>query len=153
MPTVHEYATQFHYNTSTTAQHIMNNPQPVQQQQQQQPMVDLAEQLMAIEEKLAEDLMKLTYEFPVEYVYNPIKHAKELHYNFLKRYYRSGPKPILFLGMNPGPWGMVQTGKLLQDKSIDAHVIIFINMIDLNLPWILTILFDFKVCRLVKWAW
>ena len=121
MPTVHEYATQFHYNTSTTAQHIMNNPPPVQQQQQ--PMVDLAEQLMAIEEKLAEDLMKLTYEFPVEYVYNPIKHAKELHYNFLKRYYRSGPKPILFLGMNPGPWGMVQTGKLLQDKSIDAHII------------------------------
>ena len=108
MPTVHEYAAQFHYNSSTTAQHIMNNTPPLQQQ----PMVDLAEQLMAIEEKLAEDLMKLTYEFPVEYVYNPIKHAKELHYNFLKQYYRTGPKPILFLGMNPGPWGMVQTGKL-----------------------------------------
>ena len=121
MPTVHEYATQFHYNTSTTAQHIMNNPPPVQQQ----PMIDLAEQLMAIEEKLAEDLMKLTYEFPVEYVYNPIKHAKELHYNFLKRYYRDGPKPILFLGMNPGPWGMVQTGTLLQNKSINAHMIIY----------------------------
>ena len=50
------------------------------------PPLDLAEQLMAIEEKLANDLMKLSYEFPVEYVYNPIKHAKELHYNFLKRY-------------------------------------------------------------------
>ena len=75
------------------------------------PPLDLAEQLMAIEEKLADDLMKLNYEFPVEYVYNPIKHAKELHYNFLKRYYTEGPKPILFLGMNPGPWGMVQTGK------------------------------------------
>ena len=98
MPTVEEYAAhQFHYSNTS---HIMNNPQPI----------DLAEQLMAIEEKLADDLMKLTYEFPVEYVYNPIKHAKDLHYNFLKRYYTEGPKPILFLGMNPGPWGMVQTG-------------------------------------------
>ena len=97
MPTVHEYAAQFHYSNSSQ---IMNNSP-----------IDLAEQLMVIEEKLADDLMKLTYEFPVEYVYNPIKHAKELHYNFLKRYYTDGPKPILFLGMNPGPWGMVQTGK------------------------------------------
>ena len=72
---------------------------------------------MAIEEKLADDLMKLNYEFPVEYVYNPIKHAKELHYNFLKRYYTEGPKPILFLGMNPGPWGMVQTGNFRNIKN------------------------------------
>ena len=114
MPTAHEYAAQFHYNNSTSAQHIMNNTPPLQPQ----PIVDLAEQLMAIEEKLAEDLIKLTYEFPVEYVYNPIKHAKELHYNFLKRYYRNGPKPILFLGMNPGPWGMVQTGKFLNNIII-----------------------------------
>ena len=108
MPIVQEYAAPFHYNNSTSVNHIMNPSPPLPQ-----PLIaDLAEQLMAIEEKLAEDLMKLTYEFPVEYVYNPIKHAKELHYNFLKRYYRNGPKPILFLGMNPGPWGMVQTGKL-----------------------------------------
>jgi single-strand selective monofunctional uracil DNA glycosylase len=104
MPTVDEYAAQFHYSNNTS--HMMNNPPPPQPQP-----IDLAEQLMAIEEKLADDLMKLTYEFPVENVYNPIKHAKELHLNFLKRYYTEGPKPILFLGMNPGPWGMVQTGK------------------------------------------
>ena len=97
MPTVQDYAAQFNYSNSAQ---MMNAPP-----------LDLAEQLMAIEEKLADDLMKLTYEFPVEYVYNPIKHAKELHYNFLKKYYTEGPKPILFLGMNPGPWGMVQTGK------------------------------------------
>ena len=101
MPTVQEYAAQFNYSNS--AQMMAAAPPPL----------DLAEQLMVIEEKLADDLMKLTYEFPVEYVYNPIKHAKELHYNFLKRYYTEGPKPILFLGMNPGPWGMVQTGKCL----------------------------------------
>ena len=100
MPTVHEYASQYHYS-NTSHHNMINSPPPL----------DLAEQFMAIEEKLADDLMKLNYEFPVEYVYNPIKHAKELHYNFLKRYYTEGPKPILFLGMNPGPWGMVQTGK------------------------------------------
>ena len=100
MPTVHEYASQYHYS-NTSHHNMINSPPPL----------DLAEQLMAIEEKLADDLMKLNYEFPVEYTYNPIKHAKELHYNFLKKYYTEGPKPILFLGMNPGPWGMVQTGK------------------------------------------
>lgn len=45
----------------------------------------------------------------VKYVYNPLEYAYNVHSNFLKKYC-CGPKDILFLGMNPGPWGMMQTG-------------------------------------------
>ncbi|XP_058717122.1 single-strand selective monofunctional uracil DNA glycosylase [Poecile atricapillus] len=39
----------------------------------------------------------------------PLEYAWEPHRSFVRRYLRS-PKPILFLGMNPGPFGMAQTG-------------------------------------------
>jgi len=42
-------------------------------------------------------------------VYNPIDYASESHDLYLKKY-GNGQKRILFMGMNPGPWGMVQTG-------------------------------------------
>lgn len=45
----------------------------------------------------------------VKYVYNPLEYAYCVHSDFLKKYC-CGPKDILFLGMNPGPWGMMQTG-------------------------------------------
>ncbi|MCP4447020.1 MAG: single-strand selective monofunctional uracil-DNA glycosylase [Myxococcales bacterium] len=46
---------------------------------------------------------------PVAYVYNPLEYAWELHSQYLKRF-GEGPKEVVFLGMNPGPWGMAQTG-------------------------------------------
>ena len=71
--------------------------------------------LMAVEERLAQSLMEHLDFGPsgVEYVYNPIDHARDLHADFLAKYYSKGesPRPIMFLGMNPGPWGMSQTGK------------------------------------------
>lgn len=42
-------------------------------------------------------------------VYNPVEYAAELHCAYLEKYL-TGPKSVLFIGMNPGPWGMVQTG-------------------------------------------
>lgn len=42
-------------------------------------------------------------------VYNPVEYAAELHCAYLEKYL-TGPKNCLFIGMNPGPWGMVQTG-------------------------------------------
>ena len=72
--------------------------------------------LMAVEEKLARSLMEHLDFGPsgVEHVYNPIDHAWDLHTDFLAKYYSGGgesPRPIMFLGMNPGPWGMAQTGR------------------------------------------
>lgn len=43
------------------------------------------------------------------HVYNPLDYAWDVHREYLRRY-SSGPKRVLFLGMNPGPFGMVQTG-------------------------------------------
>ena len=73
-------------------------------------------ELMAVEERLAQSLMEHLDFGPSggEYVYNPIDHARDLHADFLAKYYSGGgesPRPIMFLGMNPGPWGMSQTGK------------------------------------------
>ncbi len=43
------------------------------------------------------------------YVYNPLDYAREPHEQYLRRY-GEGPKRIVLLGMNPGPFGMAQTG-------------------------------------------
>jgi single-strand selective monofunctional uracil DNA glycosylase len=51
----------------------------------------------------------LDFSSPVLYVYNPLEYAWQAHQAYLDRYAR-GPKRVLFLGMNPGPWGMAQTG-------------------------------------------
>jgi single-strand selective monofunctional uracil DNA glycosylase len=41
--------------------------------------------------------------------YNPLSYAFKPHSKYLQKF-ANGPKKALFLGMNPGPWGMVQTG-------------------------------------------
>ena len=46
---------------------------------------------------------------PVGWVYNPLEYARTCHELYLARY-AVGPKRVVFLGMNPGPWGMTQTG-------------------------------------------
>ena len=46
---------------------------------------------------------------PVSHVYNPLDYAWPAHEDYLRRY-ATGRKRILFLGMNPGPFGMAQTG-------------------------------------------
>lgn len=46
---------------------------------------------------------------PVTHVYNPLDYAFKSHRTYLERYCR-GDAEIILLGMNPGPWGMVQTG-------------------------------------------
>ncbi len=52
---------------------------------------------------------RLEFPSPVSYVYNPLEYAWQAHQAYLDQYAR-GPKRVLFLGMNPGPWGMAQTG-------------------------------------------
>lgn len=55
------------------------------------------------------ELESLRFGDPVACVYNPLDHAWDLHRKFLQRYGR-GTKRYVLLGMNPGPFGMVQTG-------------------------------------------
>nr|XP_022920875.1 single-strand selective monofunctional uracil DNA glycosylase-like [Onthophagus taurus] len=61
------------------------------------------------EQQLSLELNNLTFSFPVHYIYNPLEYAWEPHSTFVKTYCK-GTKDVLFLGLNPGPWGMCQTG-------------------------------------------
>ncbi|MEM6550998.1 MAG: uracil-DNA glycosylase family protein [Planctomycetota bacterium] len=47
---------------------------------------------------------------PVTHVYNPLRYAWGLHEAFLERATPKAMGGVVFLGMNPGPWGMAQTG-------------------------------------------
>lgn len=46
---------------------------------------------------------------PVTHVYDPLDYAWAGHEAYLRRYAR-GPRRVVFVGMNPGPFGMMQTG-------------------------------------------
>jgi len=52
---------------------------------------------------------KLDFDEPVTHVYNPLDYAWAMHEALIQRY-GGGRKRVLLLGMNPGPWGMAQTG-------------------------------------------
>lgn len=58
---------------------------------------------------LADSLRGLEFSSPVARVYRPLDYAWEPHRIYLRRF-GGGPKRVLFLGMNPGPFGMAQTG-------------------------------------------
>lgn len=58
---------------------------------------------------LAASVDRLRFAPPVSHVYNPLDYAWPIHQGYLERY-ANGPRRVVFLGMNPGPFGMVQTG-------------------------------------------
>jgi len=65
--------------------------------------------LVNIARQLGKDVDRLRFAPPVTHVYNPLDYAWKAHAQFLA-FYGDAPKEVLFLGMNPGPWGMAQTG-------------------------------------------
>jgi len=68
-----------------------------------------AEQLLAAATALSDAVSRLPFRPPVAFVYNPLDYAWSLHEQYLRRF-GATPKRVLFLGMNPGPFGMAQTG-------------------------------------------
>jgi single-strand selective monofunctional uracil DNA glycosylase len=84
--------------------------------------------LVDISRALSERVARLRFAAPVSCVYNPLEYARAPHELYVTRY-GAGPKEVLLLGMNPGPFGMVQTGvpfgdvRLVRDwLGIDAPV-------------------------------
>jgi single-strand selective monofunctional uracil DNA glycosylase len=65
--------------------------------------------LITASRALARDAGRLSFAPPVSWVYNPLQYARTAHESYLERY-AAPPKRVVFVGMNPGPWGMVQTG-------------------------------------------
>lgn len=62
-----------------------------------------------ISERLTTALRPLTFADPVAYVYRPLDYAWASHRAYLERFGVATGR-VLWLGMNPGPFGMAQTG-------------------------------------------
>ncbi len=65
--------------------------------------------LLSASKNLSARVERLTFSAPVSCVYNPLKYAWKQYERYVSSY-GLGRKKVLFLGMNPGPWGMAQTG-------------------------------------------
>ena len=66
-------------------------------------------ELIASTQRLAEELRELPFSPPVAYVYRTLDYTWQAHQQYLERF-GTGQKRVIFLGMNPGPFGMAQTG-------------------------------------------
>lgn len=73
------------------------------------PESNICEELLKLEEDLCRELSSLKFASPVSLVYNPLEYAKETHEDYVRKYCKVGQN-VLFLGMNPGPFGMAQNG-------------------------------------------
>jgi single-strand selective monofunctional uracil DNA glycosylase len=73
------------------------------------PAVGHADRLIRAARKMSEDLDPILFSEPVTHVYNPLRHAARGYRKYLRRFGDSR-KRVVFLGMNPGPYGMTQTG-------------------------------------------
>ncbi|MFP4166731.1 MAG: uracil-DNA glycosylase family protein [Opitutales bacterium] len=69
----------------------------------------LGEPLTRAAQTLAREVNALRFAPPTSHVYNPLDYAWAAHHEYLKRH-GGKPKKVVFLGMNPGPYGMAQTG-------------------------------------------
>jgi single-strand selective monofunctional uracil DNA glycosylase len=65
--------------------------------------------LIAVADDLSNSVDVLSFTYPVTHVYNPLRYAKASYATYVKRY-GEGQREVILLGMNPGPWGMAQTG-------------------------------------------
>ena len=61
-----------------------------------------------IYDELSKEISGIKFSAPVLRVYNPLEYASDGLEKYLR--YSEGSKRVVFVGMNPGPWGMAQTG-------------------------------------------
>ncbi|MFT3734974.1 MAG: single-stranded DNA-binding protein [Rhodocyclaceae bacterium] len=69
----------------------------------------IADTLIAAARKLSAEVDAMRFAEPITHVYNPLDYAWAPQEQYLRRYGNS-PKRVMLVGMNPGPFGMVQVG-------------------------------------------
>jgi single-strand selective monofunctional uracil DNA glycosylase len=74
-----------------------------------QTEAEISQRIIAAAARLRDAVSKLHFALPVTHVYNPLDYAWAAHEAYLSRYANT-KKRVVFLGMNPGPFGMAQTG-------------------------------------------
>jgi len=75
------------------------------------------DQLISAARDLSAAVARLRFGQPVSHVYNPLEYAWAPHEQYLRRYGDSH-KRVVFLGMNPGPFGMAQNGVPFGDGAM-----------------------------------
>ena len=69
----------------------------------------MSDSLTKAAKKLSEVVNSLSFGEPTSFIYNPLDYAWSIHQSYLELAGRT-KKKVIFLGMNPGPFGMAQTG-------------------------------------------
>jgi single-strand selective monofunctional uracil DNA glycosylase len=69
----------------------------------------MTSELVHVMDRLRRSVKRLRFGPPVAYVYNPLDYAWPVARAYFEEFGKA-PKEVLFLGMNPGPFGMGQTG-------------------------------------------
>ncbi len=72
-------------------------------------MSKTSQQLITVTQEFSEQVGRLKFAVPVTHVYNPLDYAWAAHADYLQKF-GGTKKRVIFLGMNPGPFGMAQTG-------------------------------------------
>lgn len=68
-----------------------------------------ANALITAARELSDEVGAMRFAAPVTHVYNPLEYAGAIHAAYIARY-ADAPRRVVFIGMNPGPFGMTQTG-------------------------------------------
>lgn len=92
------------------------------------PVNYVVEPLIAAAARLCRQLQRVNLSGAPPWIYNPLDYAWEAHCQYIAKYAQASCK-IVLLGMNPGPWGMSQTGvpfgevaHVTQWLKIDARI-------------------------------
>ena len=72
-------------------------------------MNDITKTVLRAASDLRDAVDPLKFSPPITHVYNPLRYAWAAHEQYITKF-ATAPKRIVFLGMNPGPFGMAQTG-------------------------------------------
>ena len=69
----------------------------------------VSKRVTQIAKQLSQAVANIDFSQHVPWVYNPLDYAWPAHKQYLQRYARPSCE-VLMVGMNPGPWGMAQSG-------------------------------------------
>ena len=94
-------------------------PSPIFHPRTAPPPSSLSQRFLRLEEEMSQELSLLQFGSLVTHVYQPLSYAAEPHRCYVQSYCRTR-KRVLFFGMNPGPFGMAQTG-------VSGHYLELIN--------------------------
>lgn len=67
------------------------------------------DRILQATDELVREVDRLDFAPPVHTVYDPLRYARAPWETYVRRF-ATGRRRVVFLGMNPGPWGMAQTG-------------------------------------------